>query len=179
MSDRISLCKNPGMSIILMPYFPLGSIANYAWDKTNIDQLRSCLKQAMLSILVLFHTMNMIHGNLHPGNVLLKSTKDSDVLYSIPEGDFTVNTNGMRAYIMDYEKTDYSNKIAARIAFDNFYYDIQKFFMLLYSTIKSLDIRTIMPIISFISNCVIMGSNLTKKDIDTLLIMTDAINMLV
>lgn len=183
-SDRTSLCKGPGdtMGIILMPYFPLGSIAKYSWDKTNIVQLRSCLKHALLSVVVLFHKMNIIHGDFHPGNVLLKSTKQSDILYSIPEvGEFTVKTNGMRTWIMDYEKTDYadySSQYTTIIAFNDFYYDIQKFFMLLYNTIKILDQRTILPIVSLLSNRGITSSYLTKKDIDTIFGMIDTIDIL-
>lgn len=183
-SDRTSLCKGPGdtMGIILMPYFPLGSIAKYSWDKTNIVQLRSCLKHALLSIIVLFHKMNMIHGDFHPGNVLLKPTKQSDIIYSIPEvGEFTVKTNGIRTWVMDYEKTDYANyssKFTTITTFNDFYYDIQKFFMLLYNTINTLDQRTIMPITSFISNRGIKSSYLTKKDIDTIFVMTDTIDIL-
>jgi hypothetical protein len=183
-SDRTSLCKGPGdtMGIILMPYFPLGSIAKYPWGKTNIVQLRSCLKHALLSIIVLFHKMNMIHGDFHPGNVLLKPTKQSDITYSIPEvGEFNVKANGMRTWIMDYEKTDYANyssKFTTIISFNNFYYDIQKFFMLLYNTIKTLDPRTIMPIASFVSNRGITSSYLTKKDIDTIFVMIDNIDIL-
>lgn len=183
-SDRTSLCKGPGdtMGIILMPYFPLGSIAKYPWGKTNIVQLRSCLKHALLSIIVLFHKMNMIHGDFHPGNVLLKPTKQSDITYSIPEvGEFNVKANGMRTWIMDYEKTDYadySSKFTTIISFNNFYYDIQKFFMLLYNTIKTLDPKTIMPIASFVSNRGITSTYLTKKDIDTIFVMIDAIDIL-
>ena len=183
-SDRTSLCKGPGdtMGIVLMPYFPLGSIAKYSWDKTNLVQLRSCLKHAFLSILVLFYKMNMIHGDFHPGNVLLKPTKQSDIIYSIPDvGEFTVITNGLRTWIMDYEKTDYvdfSSKFSTITAFNDFYFDIQKFFMLLYNTIKTLDQRTIMPITSFISKRGMSSSYLTKKDIDAIIAMIDTIDIL-
>ena len=183
-SDRTSLCKGPGdtMGIVLMPYFPLGSIAKYPWDTTNLIQLRSCLKHAFLSTIVLFHTINMIHGDFHPGNVLLKPTKQSDIIYSIPDiGEFTVKTNGIRTWIMDYEKTDYidfSSKFSKITGFNDFYFDIQKFFMLLYNTIKTLDQRTIMPITSFISKRGMSSSYLTKKDIDAIIGMIENIDIL-
>ena len=117
----------------------------------------------------------MIHGDLHPGNVLLKPTTQSDILYSIPEvGDFTVKTNGMRILIMDYTEMDYADSTTIS-TLNNFYYDIQKFFLLLYNTIKIVDPRTVVPVTTFLANCLLRGSYLTKKDIDTILRMTDEI----
>ena len=182
-SDRNTLCKGPGgsMGVILMPYFILGSIAKYSWTNHTILQFHSCLKHSFLSILVLFYKANLIHGDFHPGNVLLKTIKQTDISYIIPEiGEYIIKTNGMRTWIMDYENmqyANYSNKDKTVQSFNDFYYDIQKFFMLLYNTIKTIDNRTISPINSFISNRGINSTYLTKKDIDTILSMIDNIQL--
>jgi hypothetical protein len=182
--SRSTLCKGPGssMGVIIMPYFPLGSIAKYPWNKSNMLNFHSCLKQAFLSIVILFLKKNIIHGDFHPGNVLLKTTKQSEVSYSIEElGNFNIKTYGLRTWIMDFENTHYaifSSKTEVIKTFNNFYFDIQKFFSLLYNTIKILDLRTINPIVNYISNMGIDSKYLNKENIDTIFNMIDKINVM-
>jgi hypothetical protein len=177
--NRTSLCNGPGstMGVLLMPYFELGSLASYGGSKSNMIQLRSCLKHAFLSIVLLFHKSNMIHGDFHPGNVLLKSTKQTEIVYNVPSaGAYSIQTHGLRTWIMDYENTTYANKYATIKSFNDFYYDIQKFFMLLYNTIKMIDPRTVAPIVSYISSRGLESTYLTQKDMNSILSMIDAVN---
>jgi hypothetical protein len=55
-------------------------------------------------------------------------------------------------------------------------YDIRKFFMLLYNTIKIIDPRTVAPIDAYISSRSIDSTYLTKKDMDSILGMIDAVS---
>lgn len=180
-NNRTSICKGPGksMGVILMPYFELGSLAKYTWNKANKEQFCSCLKNALLSIITLFRKFNMIHGDFHPGNVLLKRTKQTEITYNIPEtGDYSIKTYGIRTWVMDFENmkhADYSDGFSTMKTFNDFYYDIQKFFMLLYNTIKTIDQRTVSSIVAYISKKSISSDYLTKDNIDEILRMIDLI----
>jgi hypothetical protein len=182
--SRTSICKGPGesMGVILMPYFELGSLAKFVWSNALAHVFQSCLKHAFLSIVILFQKSNLIHGDFHPGNVLLKRTKQSEVLYAVPGvGEFSIKTHGLRTWIMDFENmryAEYSPIFAVIKSFNDFYYDIQKFFMLLYNTIKNLDQRTISPILSYLSKKSIDSNYLSKADIDTIFAYVDAIKFI-
>lgn len=153
--ERTTLCRGPGssMKIILMPYFRLGSLVSYAWSADNVHVLRSCLKQAVLSLISAFHTCGFIHNDFHAGNVVLKSTKSALLSYAIDSAGTieTVETHGIRTWIMDFEKTQFvdfaaASPYATAMAFNDFYFDLKRFFMLLEGTFRVLDWRTLQPI---------------------------------
>jgi predicted unusual protein kinase regulating ubiquinone biosynthesis (AarF/ABC1/UbiB family) len=86
-----------------------------------------------------------LHGDFHPGNVLLKKTKQSSIDYLFEEiGEVNIETNGVRTWIMDFENT---REISAENPRDimDFYFDIQKFFTLLqdHRFIKNIDKSTV------------------------------------
>jgi hypothetical protein len=177
------ICNGPGtsMQILLMPYFPLGSIAIYKWNHENIDILRTCLKHSVLSILVAFYKLNVIHGDFHAGNVLLKPTKSGYIKYDILGDEITVKTHGIRTWIMDFENmsvfstgTQY-DKI---MAMNNFYIDLKNFFTLLCTTIKILDARSIVPVENFINKFLYISQYMSSMDVKHLLVLIDDIKVL-
>jgi hypothetical protein len=129
--------------VILMPYFPLGSIAKYTWNPDNVVLLRSCLKQVMLSVISIFCNHGIIHGNFHTGNILLRPTKQSVIKYDISGvGQFEVPTYGIRTLIMDFEHSrvvETSTKDDNIIAFIDFYYDSKQFILSLLGVVNDLD----------------------------------------
>ena len=135
-TSRTTICKGEGtsMKVILMPYFKLGSMAQFSWNASNLHLLKSCIKHACLSIIIAFNEKNIIHGDFHPANVVLKDTKQSVIEYH--SLNLKIPTNKIRTWIMDFENTreyqsDQSND--AYRALGDFYYDLQKFFMMLAS----------------------------------------------
>jgi serine/threonine protein kinase len=184
-ANRDSLCKGEGssMKVILMPYFPLGSVAMFKWDNKTLHIFKTCLKHATVSIIIAFHSVKVIHGDFHPGNVLLKETKQASIEYSILEIGFNVSipTNGIRTWIMDFENTSIvlDNSIYNRMMeLNNFYFDLNKFFTLLYNTIKVIDTKTTAPISTYINKLNMKGNTMTKDDITYMLSLIDNIQFI-
>ena len=177
--EKNTLCNGNGssMKIILMPYFELGSIASYNWNNTNIHILQSCLKHSVLSILNAFFTLHIIHGDFHAGNVVLKVTKQKELIYE----DIKVLTNGIRPWIMDFENSSFANYDTVynkMITLNNFYYDIIKFFSTLPTYIKNINFITLQPIIAYISQLHLKGNILNKNYIHTIINLIDSIRLI-
>jgi len=152
---RNYLCNGEGkqMKIIVMPYFELGSIGFYKWTPENIQVLRSCIKHAVLSYITAF-TSGYLHGDFHPGNVLLKKTKQRSIDYLFDGiGEVhNLETNGIRTWIMDFENTREINKANTTDIY-NFYYDIQKFFIILqeHRFIKNINKLTMIHVMNIVN----------------------------
>lgn len=131
---------------IWMPYFPLGCLGFYNW--TDIQQFRSCLKQAFLSHKNALDN-GLLHGDFHAGNVLLKTTKQSQILY---DDEFVIETNGLRTWIMDFENTREIARDEPKDMID-YYYDIQKFIVGLqdHRFIQKIDRASVVPLLRIIS----------------------------
>lgn len=180
---RSQICKGPGksMQILLMPYFPLGSIAAYKWTHENIDMFRTCLKHSTLSILVALYKLSVIHGDLHAGNVLLKPTKSSHIKYDILGDEITVKTHGIRTWIMDFENMSVfttATQYDKIMAMNNFYIDFKKFFTMLCITIKIVDARSIIPIENFINKFLYASTYMSALEVKQLLVLIDGIKVL-
>jgi len=172
--NRATLCKGVGnqMKVILMPYFPLGSIAAFSWREYPISLFQSCLKHAILSMLTAFFSLGVIHGDFHIGNVLLKTTKQKSLTYSIPALDFQeeIPTHGIRTWIMDFENSkivDMSvrhNMITTMTIMNDFYGDLSRFFITIQHNLRMvIDPRTIALITIYIGKLHVRG-NMIKRD---------------
>lgn len=157
-------CNGTGstMKIILMPYFPLGSIGFYNWRDDEIHILQSCIKHAFLSYINAF-TSGYLHCDFHPGNVLLKTTKQTVLDYDLDGiGQIVgVETNGIRTWIMDFENMREISRDNKSDIMD-FYFDIQKFIVLLqdHRFIPKIDKRTFIPITNIIQKNIMEFPNM-------------------
>jgi hypothetical protein len=170
--SRDTLCKGPGtqMKVILMPYFPLGNIQGYEWTNENIHILHSCLKHALLSMIYVFQTKHIRHGDFHSGNILLKKTKQASISYSIPGiGDFpTMELHGIRPWIMDFENSSVvkmESNYDRIMALTYFYADIGSLFNSLQGRSYKINPRTVSPVIIFYNKLNMKGNMITHPEL--------------
>lgn len=183
--DRNYICDGVGdtMKVILMPYFSLGSMAQYKWNSDNLHILKSCLKHSLVSYLTAFYGMNLIHNDFHAGNILLKATKQARIIYDIPEvGSYTLPTHGIRPWIMDFEKMDYANYSSSYnkiISLNNFYFDINnRLFGYLPGSIKNFNMVTVLPISMYLNSLQMKSVAIKKLELDRVFQLIDRIEFL-
>ena len=58
-----------------------------------------------MSLAMAYDMMGFIHGDLHLGNVLLKRTKQAEIVYKFGEKSVLLPTMGYKIVIMDFEKS--------------------------------------------------------------------------
>ena len=100
------LCKKTGdtIHVLVMPFIKGRIAVDYSWTRTNIEDLKVAFKHIVLSLFTAFHRVGFIHGDLHPGNVLLQPIeKDITLNYSVV-GDMKIR--GYLPVIMDYDKSN-------------------------------------------------------------------------
>jgi hypothetical protein len=92
--------SNP-IGILVMKEYNLGSIENYIWNENNFNLLKNVIKQTIFAILYAYEKIGFIHGDLHSGNVLLKSKKN----YQIEYDKKILVLDELEVVIMDFEKS--------------------------------------------------------------------------
>jgi len=100
------LCKKTGdpIHILVMPFITGLPAIDYEWTRTNIEGLKVVFKHLVLSLFTAFQRFGFIHGDLHPGNVLLQPIeKDIQIKYGV-FGD--LNTHGYLPIVMDYDMSN-------------------------------------------------------------------------
>ena len=67
-------CKNNGTEnyFLFMKYYDIGSVLNY--KPKSLNDIISIINQVIGSMILAFETFGFIHGDLHPGNILIKKT---------------------------------------------------------------------------------------------------------
>ena len=91
---------NP-VKILVMKYYPLGSVENYPWDESNFNLLKNIMKQVIFSTCYAYETKGFLHMDLHSGNVLLKPKRNDQIIY----GEKILEINELEAIQMDFEKS--------------------------------------------------------------------------
>ena len=114
--DPSAIAKQP-YGFIVMPYFPLGSMMEYRWDRGNFELMKSTVKQVCFAMLQAFEKHGMVHRDLHTGNVMLRRTKKVSVTY----GSRALPTAGMYPIIIDFGRSDTSqtSETHAREVYDD------------------------------------------------------------
>ena len=124
------ICQAPHIDknlkkVIIMPYIQNGSVEDYKWNSENVHVLKIILIQAVLSLAFAYDTIGFLHGDLHLGNVLFKETKQRTMPYSSKNlGDLSIETEGHKVVIMDFEKSEThvdKSAIANVSVWDNIY----------------------------------------------------------
>lgn len=184
-NTREYICKGVGnsMKVIIMPHFPLGSLAQYNWAQDNIHIFKSCIKQSILSYLSAFYKERIIHNDFHAANILLKTTKSSYIEYDIPEiGTISLQTYGMRIWIIDFEKSSYANfstPYSNMKSFNNFYNDINdKLIRNLRNFIGVLHVPSIIPINTYLDKLYMKTSLIKQSELEQLFKLIDAITFI-
>lgn len=88
--------------VLVMPYVHGSSIANYKWNTSNVQMLKSLLKQAVMSSMEAYHEFGFIHNDFHLDNILMKRTKQHVVKY---KNDVEIATHGFKIVIIDFDRS--------------------------------------------------------------------------
>ncbi len=86
--------------VLIMPYYPHGSIRNFPWIARHSPILKSLLKQIVASIYLAFQQYGFLHSDLHLDNVLITTTKDPTIYYN---RQIIITSHGYQAVVMDFE----------------------------------------------------------------------------
>jgi hypothetical protein len=135
------------MKVIVMPYFPLGSVASFAWTAENVHVLQSCLYVACLCYIDAYSEHGFVHHDFHAANIMLKATKQKELKFS---GDINARLHGVRPWIGDFEKS----QVTKRTPLDEQYfkYDLQKLFFFLPTLVPQVHPGSVGDISSYIQN---------------------------
>ena len=85
-----------------MEYFPLGSLASYI--PQTLDEVISIINQIIASSIIAFEKNGFIHGDLHPGNILIKKTKKNKFDYPIK----SIKTAGIKIILFDFDRSKFN-----------------------------------------------------------------------
>lgn len=151
---KTTLCQGDGssMQVIVMPYFEMGPLSG-AFNVVSTKIFTSCLKHAVMSIIDAFFIANIGHNDFHVGNVVLKKTSQRKIVYQpFPnKPPFEIETNGVRTWIMDFEKSAQVDN-TSMVARDWFLYDLKKFFMMIPTLVKGTCPSNFQAINSFLNS---------------------------
>jgi hypothetical protein len=136
--EKTSICSTSGtqQGIIVMPYYKLGQIDKYNWNKDNFDILKNILKHIICSLLYAYEKYGFIHNDAHLGNILLKESKKETITYNY---DIKLPVMSILPVIMDFDKSNVINNTNNINGAKPVYVDIIRIFDLISA---ELDIQT-------------------------------------
>lgn len=109
---KTSLCStNPGKitGFILMPFYSLGSIAQYSWHPEHLQILKNILTQVTIALFSSFKELGFVHLDLHLDNILLRKTKKQEVKYTCVNKK--IKPEGFYPIIMDFGRAKVSGTL--------------------------------------------------------------------
>ena len=92
-----SFCQETGIKTdyIIMPYYPLGNLTDYTWNKDNFNEFKRCLKEVVKNLLCAAKNYNFIHNDLHSDNIMLsRSFKNGRLKTHIIDFETSLIYNG-------------------------------------------------------------------------------------
>ena len=114
-------CKNNGTEnyFLFMKYYECGSLLHYKPE--SIEQIISIINQTLSSSILAFEKLGFIHGDLHPGNILIKKTKKNFIKYK----ELEIKTSGIEIVMFDFDRSNFSGSfgmfLISIMTFINFY----------------------------------------------------------
>ena len=102
-----------------MKYYECGSLLHYKPE--SIEQIISIINQTLSSSILAFEKLGFIHGDLHPGNILIKKTKKNFIKYK----ELEIKTSGIEIVMFDFDRSNFSGSfgmfLISIMTFINFY----------------------------------------------------------
>lgn len=112
----------------------------------------------------------------------LKRQNKKTITYNIPQlGEFTIETYGIRPWIIDFENSKLANFTSpyhSMMSLNDFFFDFQKFFMLFSGKNKMINPTTIIPIRSYIDSLHMKGTIPSRDHIIEVCLLIDQIEMI-
>lgn len=98
-------CKNKIDTnyFLFMNYYPLGSLEKY--KPKNIDEIISIINQVLSCMTYAYEKINFVHGDLHPGNTLVKKTTKENLLYNFDDKTIKISTFGIEVVLFDFDRS--------------------------------------------------------------------------
>lgn len=98
------VCSGPGgaLGLVVMPFYPLGSLNQCAWDRSNLHVLQNVLLQICFATIRAYEVHGFVHGDLHLDNVLVRKTKRAELWYGSKR---LAIQGGLYVVIMDFERS--------------------------------------------------------------------------
>ena len=98
-------CKNKIDTnyFLFMNYYPLGSLEKY--KPKNIDEIISIINQVLSCMTYAYEKINFVHGDLHPGNILVKKTTKENLLYNFDDKTIKISTFGVEVVLFDFDRS--------------------------------------------------------------------------
>jgi serine/threonine protein kinase len=103
-----SFCEggDDGFRVIVVEYLKAGDVSRYFSEHREISDsdVSDFLKQGICALLVMFFTHNIVHGDMHCGNILVDVDPEPSISYNIPSIglDITIDTRGMSPVFVDF-----------------------------------------------------------------------------
>lgn len=110
------------LGMIMMPYYPLGNLEKYRWNRGNFYILKNVLHQTVFALLYAYEQFQMVHGDMHVGNVLLRASKKKQVIY----GTRSLPVCGLYPLVMDFGRS-----FVATNAYSHVYKNIDRLLVLI------------------------------------------------
>jgi serine/threonine protein kinase len=95
---------------LFMEYYDFGSLLNYI--PKSLNEIISIINQVIASATLAFEHFGFIHGDLHPGNILLKKTKKDFINYKFTYKELKIKKNGIQIVITDFDKSKFNGNFA-------------------------------------------------------------------
>jgi serine/threonine protein kinase len=101
-------CKNNGTNnyFLFMEYYPNGSLETYI--PNNINEIISILNQIICSMILAYEKLEFVHGDLHPGNILIKKINRKTIKYNFEEGITEIETSNIIPVLFDFDRSYFS-----------------------------------------------------------------------
>jgi serine/threonine protein kinase len=106
---KSNFCKNNGTNnyFLFMEYYPKGSLESYI--PNNVNEIVSIINQIICSMILAYEKLKFVHGDLHPGNILLKNTNRKSIKYNFIDEIKEIETSNIIPVIFDFDRSYFTD----------------------------------------------------------------------